>query len=478
MSKFNAKIKSSTKVSNLAGGIAYKHSPEMELVTSVLTTFLEDKFYETGDERMNRIEQLCAVVKDDFIGKLAVVARNEFHLRSVSHLLLKTLARKHRGDNLVGKVMKKIVERPDDLTEITTLLGKPIPKQVKKGIRQALLTFSPYQLAKYRMENRNVKLVDLFNIAHPNPEHATPEQQEAWKKLMNNELKNEKTWESKISATKGEGKGKVWKEMVAEKELGYFALIRNLSNLEKECDEKTLADVAKRISNREEVKRSKLLPFRFFSAYEHINSRILIDAVSQALDYSLDNVPHLGGKTLISVDGSGSMDGDPMKKASIFAAALYRATDSDMIVFSEDYAEVKATSGTPIIELMQKIKQAAPSGGTNTSLTFEYAEKTGKKYDRIIILSDNESWQDSGSFGFYVMNKIEERKGTNAAYNEYKKTNDCYVYAFDLAGYGTKDVAGSKVFHLAGWSEKIFSFMEYAEKGEALVDYVNSISLE
>jgi len=469
MSKFNTTNKKSpTKTINQAGGVAYMHSAEMELVVSVLTTFLEDKHYESGDDRMKRIEELCAITRDTFIGKLAVMARNEFNLRSVSHLLLKTLARKHRGDNLVSKVMKKIVERPDDLTEITALLGKPFPKQVKKGIREALLRFNGYQLAKYKMENKGVKLVDLFNIAHPNPKFASTEQRESWKKLLANELKNKKTWEAKLSATKGENKGKVWKEMVAEKELGYMALLRNLRNISEECDKETIEKAAAKIADRDEVKKSKQLPFRFYNAYENVSNRTLLDAISQALDYSLDNVPVLGGKTLISVDGSGSMDGDPLKKASIFAAALYRATDSDMIVFSENYKEVKAAGNTPVIELMQKIKHAAPGGGTRTSLTFEYAARSGAKYDRIVILSDNESWQDSTWGG----------EGTNAAYNQYKKINDCYVYAFDLAGYGTKDVTGSKVFHLAGWSERIFDFMSFVERGEGLVDYVNSISLE
>ena len=472
MSKFNTATPT-TATTNLAGGKAFKHSPEMELVVSVLTTFLEDKHYESGDARMKRIEKLCAITKDEFIGKLAIVARKEFYLRSVSHLLLKTLARKHRGDSLVSRVMAKIVERPDDLTEIIALLGKPFPKQVKKGIRKALLGFNGYQLAKYRMENKNVKLVDLFNIAHPDPKLATKEQQESWKKLLANDLKNEKTWETKISATKGENKGKVWSEMVAEKELGYMALLRNLRNLEQNCDEKTLKEAAAKIANKEEVKKSKQLPFRFYSAYEHVKSRVLLDAISQALDYSLDNVPKLGGKTFIAVDGSGSMDGDPMQKASIFAAALYRATDSEMIVFSDEYKEVKATSNMPVIELMQKIQKAAPGGGTNTSLTFKHATETKVKYDRIIILSDNESWQDTG----YSIFGSGGGRGTNGAYNEYKKINDCYIYAFDLAGYGTKDVTGGKVFHLAGWSEKIFSFMEFVEKGEGLVDYVNKVEI-
>jgi hypothetical protein len=45
MSKFNKKTESS-KTINFAGGVASKHSPEMELIVSVLSTFLEDKYYD------------------------------------------------------------------------------------------------------------------------------------------------------------------------------------------------------------------------------------------------------------------------------------------------------------------------------------------------------------------------------------------------------------------------------------------------
>lgn len=463
MSRFNEK-KEGTKTTNVAGGIAYSHSDEMALIVASVTTFLEDKFYESKSKRLKRIQELCHKVDHEFLGKLAVMARRDCHMRSVSHVLIGELARLHRGDDLVKRVMLAAVERPDDLTEIVSYLGKPLPKQVKRGIRHALLKFSPYQLAKYRMEDKKVKLVDLFNLAHPNAAHATEEQEQAWKDLIQGKLKSTDTWESRLSS--GEDKATVWKDLIEKKKLGYMALLRNLRNIDQQADEVTKRKACEMISNREEVKKSKQLPFRFFNAFEHVTNQRMLEAIAQALEYSLDNVPHFEGTTLIAVDGSGSMGGEPIKKASIFAAALMKANDADLILYDTQVKESKTLRMNPVLTIAREIQAQANGGGTNTSLVFQYAYQTKKKYDRIIILSDNESWADYGG-------------GTNATYNMYRREtgNDPFVYAIDLAGHGTKDVAGGRVFHLAGWSEKMFDFMKWIEKENEMVTMVKAVTL-
>lgn len=463
MSKFNQK-KPSDKTVNLAGGIALKHSPEMELIVSVLSTFLKDKFYESGDERIERLKGLIAMVKPEFVAKLAIVARRDFHLRSVSHLLIGELSKIHRGDSLVSKAIQQIAERPDDLIELVAYTEKPIPKQVKKGVRRALLKFNAYQLAKYKNEKKAVKLVDLFNLVHPNPKFASSEQIKAWENLMTGKLKNEETWEARLSS--GEDKQKVWRDMIMEGKLGYMALLRNLRNVADQADKQTIKKACEIISDREQVKKSKQLPFRFYNAYENVSNQDMLEAISHAMDFSLDNVPHLDGKSLVAVDASGSMAGDPIKKASLFASALVKANDAEMILYDTKIKELKYLKSEPILALSQKIQKEAMGGGTETSLVFQYAEKKGTKYDRIIILSDNESWVEGYS-----------DSGVNDYYNRYKKINDCYVYAIDIEGYGTKDVSGDKVYHLAGWSERIFDFMGWIEKQNQLVDFINKVEV-
>lgn len=454
MSKFNKK--NSNKTINIAGGLALKHSPEMELIVSVLSTFLEDKFYEKGEERMERLQKLIKLVKPEFVAKLAIVARNDFHLRSVSHLLIGELSKIHRGDNLVSKTLVKIAERPDDLIEVVCYLGKPIPKQIKVGITKALQGFSRYQMSKYKSEGKECSLVDLFNLVHPKPK--TEERVKLFSDLMTGKLKNTETWESRLSS--GEDKMKVWKDLILEDKIGYMALLRNLRNISEQADKTTIDMTCSMISDRDRVKKSKQLPFRFYNAYENVSNQNMLQAISEAMDYSLDNVPKIDGETLIGIDCSGSMSGDPIKKASIFASALLKANNADVILYDTSIKEFKFLRQEPILTLSQRIQKEAMGGGTETSLVFQYAYNSNKKYDRIIILSDNESWV--------------EYRGVNDYQKQYRQINpNVYVYAIDIQGYGTKDISGEKVYHLTGWSEKMFDFMKWIEKENQLVDFIN-----
>jgi 60 kDa SS-A/Ro ribonucleoprotein len=464
MSRFNEK-KPSNITTNYAGGIAYKHSPEMELVVSCLTTFLEDKFYESGDTRIQRIKELIKKVKPEFVAKLAILARKEFHLRSVVHLLVAELSRIHRGDSLISKTIVKIAERPDDLIEIVAYLGKPLPNQVKKGIRKALLNFDRYQLAKYRLENHKTKLVDLFNLTHPKP--LTKQQEQDWKDLIYGKLKNVDTWEARLSTEKD--KAKVWRELVLEEKIGYMALLRNLRNIDEQADEETKRKACEIISNRERVRASKQLPFRFYTAYENVSNQEMLEAISQALDYSLENVPTFNGKTLIAVDVSGSMEGEPAKIASLFAGALMKKNDCDVVLYNDSIFQFKFLKSEPVLTIAQRI-QSEVGGGTNTGLVFNWIIQNKKQYDRIIILSDNESWQETIYY---------ELKGTQEVFKNYKnETNqNPFIYAIDIQGYGTKDIKGDRVFHIAGWSEKIFDFIKWIEKENQLVDFVNSVEI-
>ena len=81
MARFNTKT--STKTVNKAGGVAYSMDKEMELIHAVLTTFLDDKYYESGKRRMQRLVKLVSENKPEFVAKLAYVARKEFYLRPI-----------------------------------------------------------------------------------------------------------------------------------------------------------------------------------------------------------------------------------------------------------------------------------------------------------------------------------------------------------------------------------------------------------
>lgn len=469
--------KPTTKTRNLAGGKAFRMSAPMELVHAVLSTFLEDKFYETGDARIQRIADLVAKNDPKFVSNLATVARQEFHMRSVVTLLVAELAKCHRGDSLVMETIVRTAQRVDDLIELVSYFKrdkKALPKQVKRGIRNALLKFNRYQLAKYRGEGKTVSLTDVFNLVHPKPKHANEEQKQAWKDLMEGKLASFDTWETEISNSKDDAtRTEVWEKLITNNKLGYMALLRNLNNLVKYgVSEKIIARAVAKLTSPVEVMRSKQLPFRYFTAYQHVRgNRQFTDAISLAMDLAVANTPKLEGRTLIAVDASGSMGASnyalgggsdlPIVKAAIFAATLVKANvNADLILFDTQVKELQPSSRMPVVDLAESIIKASDGGGTETSLVFRYAGAKKTQYDRIVIISDVESWS--------------ERDGVQKWYAEYCKATgaDPFVYAIDIQGHGTKDVVGSKVFHLAGWSSRLLDFVGQAERGESLVDYI------
>ena len=93
MSKFN-ETKKPKLVLNKSNGKAYDLSIKEKLMTMVMTSFInESKFY--GDNT-NELISLAEQVDGEFLTKLAIYARKELNLRSVSHVLAVIIANYHK----------------------------------------------------------------------------------------------------------------------------------------------------------------------------------------------------------------------------------------------------------------------------------------------------------------------------------------------------------------------------------------------
>lgn len=62
----------------MAGGSAFTMSPELEAVTLVLTSFVQDTFYSTAENDLKRLKALTTQVDTEFLAKLAIFARQRF----------------------------------------------------------------------------------------------------------------------------------------------------------------------------------------------------------------------------------------------------------------------------------------------------------------------------------------------------------------------------------------------------------------
>jgi len=244
-------------------------------------------------------------------------------------------------------------------------------------------------------------------------------------------------------------KATAWKELLSDNKLGYFALLRNLKNILKQSPE-SLDMALEQLVDEDEIKHSLVLPFRFVTAYNEIkkecNSRNIIIALNKAIDISLNNIPVYNGKTLVALDVSGSMEGKPAEIGSLFAAALVKSNDADLILFSDDAIYKNINPMDSVMSIAENI--CFTYGETNMHAIFDIADK---KYDRIIILSDMQGWV---GYSTPIRNYELYKKRTGA---------DPYIYSFDLQGYGTIQLPENKICLLTGFNEKIFDLMKILE---------------
>lgn len=463
MSKFNKT--NTNKTVNKSGHIAYKMKDKEKLVTQVLTSFFnEKKFYGDNSKEMQKTIKNVIAVDAEFVAKLAVFARREFNMRSVSHVLTAYLAHETAGKPYVRKVVKAVSLRGDDATEIMAcyldLFGKPIPNSLRRGIADVMTGFDEYTLAKYKGNGKSVKMRDLLCLCRPAPKDE--EQSAMWKRLLNNELETPYTWETELSA-KGNN-AETWKALIDSGKVGYMALLRNLRNI-LQANPSNVGKVLDKIQNPEAVRRSKQLPFRYLSAYKElagIGSSRVFDALENAVEASIENMPKLSGRTVIAVDASGSMSASVSKNSkvrcyeiAILLGLMANKICEDSIFYTFNTA-IKRYNVSHKTGILETAASSFCGGGTYMELPFKKMIDDNIKADRIIILSDNECNSD------YYSTPVQRLAD---AYRK-KSGNDIWVHAIDLLGYGTQQFYGKKTNVIAGWSEKVFEFIKLAEQEE------------
>jgi len=483
MSKFNQTLpKQKTLTENLAGGQAYTQSSELALVSLLLTSFVSDQFYKNAQSTLSDLRKLSEKIKDkEFVAKSAIFAREKFGMRSITHALAAELTSQLNGAEWGKDFYNKVIVRVDDMTEIlsyylaykTDKENPKFPNSLKKGFAKAFDKFDGYQLAKYKGENKDVKLVDIVNLVHPVP---TVRNKEALELLIKGELKNTDTWEAKLSQVGQQAeseeeladlKSNAWSELISSRKLGYFALLRNLRNIITQSPGSVKA-ACEMLVDEKLIKNSRVLPFRFATAYDEINKigsskevRDVLVAINRALEVSIQNVPKFDGETLVVMDVSGSMMGRASEIASLFGAVLAKANNCDVMTFATDANYKSYNPLDSVMSIRNSFKYSG--GGTNFKAIFT---KANKKYDNILILSDLQGW-----IGYTSPTK---------EFNDYKKIFNCnpHVFSWDLAGYGTLQFPENNVFALAGFSDKVFDIIELLKTDrKALLNEVKSIQL-
>ncbi len=379
-----------------------------------------------------------------------------------------------RGTGLVRQWAREIIGRADEpavgLAYQLHRYGKPIPNALKKAWRDALERFDDYALAKYRLESKADKTVDVVNLVHPRGE--------AIDRLAKGTLTTTlRTWEAIVSARGSTPQA--WAEALPV--MGHMALLRNLRNL-------VQAGIpAERFTGKlvAGARTGKQLPFRYYSAYRALGDDAppaVRDAVEESLMVSLENLPWLGGRTMALCDNSGSAQGTTtsamgtMKVSTIAnltgVLAAMRSQEGYVGVFGDALETLAVRRRSSVFDALDQAERLAKGVGTSTEngvwLFWERAIRERQRWDHVFVLSD----MQAGHGGLYGTTPARYRefawKGREQYIDvarlvaRYRATvnPDVRVFLVQVAGY--QDTLVPEHYHrtyiLGGWGPGLLGY--------------------
>lgn len=386
MARLNAP-KTFADVRTHEGEQAFPHlKPLAQLRRSVLSCLLwEKEFYEDGQSIAERIAENAKLVAPAELAALAIEARQKFHLRHVPLLLLDVLTK--TGPELVAETIPQVIIRADEMGEFLAIYWrngrKSITRQMRYGLRKALLRFDEYQLGKYDRDGA-VKLRDVLRLVRPKPDSEI--QSALWQRVVKRTLATPDTWETSLSA--GADKKETFTRLLQEGNLGYLALLRNLRNITQAgVDEQLIvAAIVARANGAQRV-----LPFRYVAAARVVPQ--LEPALDIALCTTIGELPKFTGKTAILVDVSGSMDWKLSAKSDLTrldaGAALGAIIPGDvrLFTFSTIIVEVPPRRGMAGVDAIVK---SQAHGGTNLGAAVAWIN-ANVQADRLIVITDEQT---------------------------------------------------------------------------------------
>jgi hypothetical protein len=415
---------------------------------------------------------------------------------------------------LLDSVMQRADEPGEMLAYWLATYGRKLPQPVKRAIADAAKRlYNERSFLKYDSEARGIRLADVLELTHPSPAADKPWQGDLFKYMIDKRhnrpdilipdslqvlqanktltglpVKDRRayvlepdlvtspgglsgagfTWERLAGWLQGPMDAAAWEAIIPS--MGYMAVIRNLRNFDEAGVNNTVAKkLAEKISDPNEVAKSRQLPFRFLSAYENAPSLRWGQALEEALDLSLKNIPELPGRTLVLIDTSGSMDRVLSNKGTVTAvraAALFglafklkNPDTTDVCGWADGQFSVEPDKGASLLRLSEEFAKMVGSVGHGTQMA-NAVKATFKSHDRILILSDMQAFPDS-EYARYSMYGIGD---VNAA-----APSDVPIYCWNIVGYGNSAMPSggkSNRYDLAGLTDSAFRMIGQLEAAQ------------
>ena len=497
-----------TDTYNEAGGIAYTLTPKQQLAQLAATGCLNNTYYADAQSQLDQVLKLAESLDAEFIAKTAVYARQKGFMKDMPALLLAVLAQK--DVNMLARVFDQVVDNGKMLRNFAQIIRsgavgrKSFGNRPKKLMQTWLLTATEKQLLNAAIGN-SPSLADVVKMVHPKPREAWRAAWFAW--LIGKPYDREalppitRAFEDYKQSREGALPNVPFQMLTAlDLNSGDWAQIarngswqqvrQNLNTfLRHEVFEKSknIKMVAEKLRDETAIARARVLPYQLLTAYQATSEQMpfeIREALQDAMETAVQNVPAIQGKVVVCPDVSGSMHspatgyrGSATSRtrcidiAALVSAAMLRTNPKARVIpFEQITVNVKLNPRDSIMTNAEKLANIG-GGGTACSAPLIMLNREKADVDLVIIVSDNESWADCG----------QRWGGKTSLMKEWdilkQRCPEAKLVCLDIQPYTTAQAQNRRdILNIGGFSDQVFTLIgSFAEQGMGADFWVEEI---
>ena len=504
---------------NAEGAPAYPFGPEHALAQYAATGCMNGTFYAGAAAQLDRLLALANEVSTEFLARAAVYCRAKGHMKDAPALLLAVLA--SRDGARFEQIFDLVVDNGRMLRNFVQIMRsgatgrKSLGTRPSRCVRTWLAGRSDKQLVRDSVGN-DPSLADVIRMVHPTPTNEVREALYAWllgrphrADRLPELVRRYELWKEQALAgcpsldvpdvpfqmlTALPLDTEVWKR-IAEKAPWHMTRM-NLNTFRRHGvlqDRRMAKVIANRLSTPKFVRAARVFPYQLLAAYANAHPdvpNVVRNALQDALELSLDNVPAIEGRVAVCPDVSGSMQspitgyrrGSSSKVrcvdvAALVAAAILRKNpDARVLPFEHRLVTVRLNPRDTVMTNAQRLA-AVGGGGTSLSAPLEVLARSKPRVDFVVIVSDNESWCDAYGGGWHQTATLEH-------WEQIKRNNKrAKLVCIDLQPNGTTQAPErDDVLNIGGFSDTVFELMADFAAGRMAADHwvhvIRSLELE
>ncbi len=487
---------------NLAGAPAYTYSDAHALAQLAMTGTFGQTFYQDPMQELSRTLELAQKVDPSFLAKAAVYTRQQGHMKDMPALLLAVLSA--RDPILFQRVFGRVVDNGKMLRTFVQIMRsgqtgrKSLGSAPKRLVANWLNEAADRAILQANVGN-DPSLADVIKMVHPKPSSKARDALFAWiigrpcdvallPENVQDFLRFKKTGRGRVPnvpfqmLTQLELSTKQWAKIA---ENASWQMTRmNLNTFLRHgvlALPKMRRMIADRLRDPALIAKARVFPYQLMTAYQAMSAEMpedIREALHDAMELSVQNVPKLRGQVVVAPDVSGSMSGavTGYRKGAttatrfvdvaglVSAAVLRRNPSATVLPFEVKVRDVRLEPRDTILTNAARLADQW-GGGTNCAAPLEWLLAKGRAPDLVIIVSDNQSWAHNqyGNAGTVMVQMWEKLK---------KRNPKAKLVCIDIAPYGTTQAKErADVLNIGGFSDSVFDQIAAFSSGEMGPDH-------